>query len=311
MKYFRFVASVLVYFLFYLALAIPFGLFSSAPFVFTSESMYVIDKVVLYLSIYCLPYVLSYFALSKVLKKLSFEWPSLVVYLAHSSSLFFNDTYWARGMQVDSKILYFCLLYVPPLVVLSFLLKQKKTIKASRQASFAMSLIGARGWARPLVLTASLLSLMALGASCFVREHPPIQSPSGEYKIFAAIEGVSLIHLHLTNKEGVELDTVYSGASNAMKWALGWMPDEDIVVLQSSDIGPRAYDIENNRLVAKSYPFKDKHIQARAEELKSEKYGNSHEMGVSITYDSDEEIVDTCDNDDPKVECVTRPAQPD
>ena len=135
MKYFRFVASVLIYILFYLALAIPFGLFSSAPFVFKSESMYVIDKVVLYLLIYCLPYVLSYFSLSKIFKKESFEWPSLVVYLAYSSYLFFNGRYLARGMEVDSKVLYFCLLYIPPLIVLSFLLKQKKAIKASRQAS--------------------------------------------------------------------------------------------------------------------------------------------------------------------------------
>lgn len=174
-----------------------------------------------------------------------------------------------------------------------------------------MSLIEARGWARPLALTASLLSLMALWNSCSQREHPPIQSPSSEYRIFATIEEVSLIHLHLTNKEGVELDTVYSGASDAMKWALGWMPDEDVVVLQSSDIGTRGYDIVDNRLVAKSEPFKDKRIQARAEELKSEKYGSSREMGVSITYDIDGEVADTCENDDPEVECFTRPAQPD
>lgn len=174
-----------------------------------------------------------------------------------------------------------------------------------------MSLIKARHRAWQLALTASLLSLMALLNSCGQKEHSPIQSPSGEYSIFATIEEVSLIHLHLTNKEGVELDTVYSGASDAMKWALGWMPDEDVVVLQSSDIGTRGYDIVDNRLVAKSKAFEDKRIQARAEELKSEKYGNSHEMRVSITYDSDGEIIDSCVNDDPKAACVTRPAQPD
>ena len=118
-----------------MALAIPFGMFSSAPFVFESESMYVIDKVLLYLSIYYLPYVLSYFALSKVLKRLSFEWPFLVIYLAYSSYLFFNDMYFARGMEVDSKALYFCLLYIPPLVVLSFLSIQKKTSEPSQRAS--------------------------------------------------------------------------------------------------------------------------------------------------------------------------------
>ena len=135
MKFFRFVASVLIFILFYIALAIPFGFFSSAPFVFKSENMYVIDKVLLYFSIYYLPFVLSYFALSKVLKRLSFEWPLLVVYLAYSSYLFFNDMYLARGMEVDSKVLYFCLLYIPPLVVLGFLSIQKKTGEPSQRAS--------------------------------------------------------------------------------------------------------------------------------------------------------------------------------
>ena len=135
MKTLKFIASVLIFYVFHLAVALPLGFFSSAPFVFRSESMYLIDKVLLYLSIYYLPYVLSYFALSKVLKRLSFEWPFLVVYLAHSSYLFFNDMYDARGMEVDSKALYFCLLYIPPLVVLGFLSIQKRTSETSQRAS--------------------------------------------------------------------------------------------------------------------------------------------------------------------------------
>ncbi len=135
MTYFRFVASVLIYFLIWLVLAIPIGSFSSAPFIFKSESMYVIDKVLLYLLIYCSPYVLSYFALSKVVKRFSFEWPSLVVYLAYSSHLFFNDRYFMRGMEVDSRALYFFLLYTPALVVLGFLIKKKKANEPSSPAS--------------------------------------------------------------------------------------------------------------------------------------------------------------------------------
>ena len=127
MKYFRFVASVLIFFLFHMLLALVFGIFSSAPFVFKSESMYVIDKVLLYSSLYYVPYIVSYFVLSKVQPRISFKWPLFIVYLAISSYLFFNGTYWARGMEVDSKILYFCLLYVPPLVCLCLFLIQKKT----------------------------------------------------------------------------------------------------------------------------------------------------------------------------------------
>ena len=135
MKFFKFVASVLLFFLFYIALAIPFGMFSSAPFVFNSESMYVIDKVLLYFSTFYLPFALSYFVLSKVLKRLSFEWPLLLVYLGYSSYLFFNDRYFARGMEVDSKALYFCLLYIPPLAVLGFLWIQKRTSEPSQRES--------------------------------------------------------------------------------------------------------------------------------------------------------------------------------
>lgn len=136
MKHFRFVASVLIYSVLCFALAIPIGLFSSAPFIFESESMYVIDKTLLYLLIYCSPYVLSYFALSKVLKKSRFLWPSLVVYVAYSSYLFFNDMYFTRGMEVNSKALHFFLLYTPPLlVVFGVLIKQRKTSKPFRPAS--------------------------------------------------------------------------------------------------------------------------------------------------------------------------------
>jgi hypothetical protein len=174
----------------------------------------------------------------------------------------------------------------------------------------AMSLIKAGGRTRPLFVTAGLLSLVALLNFCARTAHPPITSPSGEYRIFATIEEVSLIKLHLTNKEGVELHAVNSGASDAMKWALGWMPGENVVVLQSSDIGTRAYDIVDNRLVAKPGAFENKRIQARAKILKSQKYGNSYEMDVTIKYEADGKIMDSCDNDDPKAECSTRPAQP-
>ena len=98
--------------------------------------MYVLDKVFLYLLVYCSPYVLSYFALSNVFKKLSFLGPALVVYVAYSSYLFFNDMYFARGAEVDPKPLYFILLYAPPLlVVLGILIAKRKAAEPSRPAS--------------------------------------------------------------------------------------------------------------------------------------------------------------------------------
>ena len=126
--------------------------------------------------------------------------------------------------------------------------------------------------ATPLAHTTCFLVLAALFNGCAPTDPTSIQSPSGKYRVFATIEEVSLIHIHLTNSEGVELDAVYSGASDAMKWALGWMTDEDVVVLQSSDVGTRAYDILDNHLVARPEAFKDEAIRSRADELRSEKY---------------------------------------
>jgi hypothetical protein len=130
MKTSKFIASVLIFYVFHQAVALPLGFFSSAPFVFRSESMYLIDKVLLYSSLYYSPYIISYFALCKILTRIKFKWPLVINYLATSSYLFFNNQYFARGMEVDSKVLYFCLIYIPPLVFLGLFLIQKRTNKS-------------------------------------------------------------------------------------------------------------------------------------------------------------------------------------
>ena len=50
------------------------------------------------------------------------------------------------------------------------------------------------------------------------------------------------------------------------------MPNENVIVLQSSDIGPRAYDVVNAQLIERPEAYKDESILARAEELYSERY---------------------------------------
>ncbi|MDX2412598.1 MAG: hypothetical protein QNK34_11635 [Woeseiaceae bacterium] len=90
--------------------------------------------------------------------------------------------------------------------------------------------------------------------------------------MFATKSDRGLVSVHLANAEGVEKHAVQSSASDAIKWALGWMSDEDVVVLQSSDIGTTAYDIVDNRLVPRVDAFKIEEIQARAEELYAERY---------------------------------------
>ena len=64
---------------------------------------------------------------------------------------------------------------------------------------------------------------------------------------------------------------MFTGASDAMKWAVGWTPTEDVVVLYSSDIGTIAYDIENGQLV--KIQRIDPEIRNHAERLYENKYG--------------------------------------
>jgi hypothetical protein len=55
-----------------------------------------------------------------------------------------------------------------------------------------------------------------------------------------------------------------------MKWAVGWMPDHDVVILYSSDLGSRAYRIESGRFVEVEAISKEQRDQAR--KLYEDKY---------------------------------------
>ena len=103
-----------------------------------------------------------------------------------------------------------------------------------------------------------------------------VRSPSGEYGVFATVndpdsnpDGHTHVIIHLVDDEGKELSSIDTRASDFSKWALGWMHDRDIVVLESSDIGPSTFRIEGAELVNEG--FSDA-ILPRACELYREKY---------------------------------------
>src|SRR5690606_22361907 len=84
----------------------------------------------------------------------------------------------------------------------------------------------------------------------------PIVSPSGRYEVLATVELTDpnapdhfAVVLHLRDAAGNALDSHVTRASHVMKWAVGWMPTEDIVIHQSSDIGNRAFAVREDRLV--------------------------------------------------------------
>ena len=118
-------------------------------------------------------------------------------------------------------------------------------------------------------------------ASCAERQSElgiTISSLSGEYGVFASLSSPDSpgtdhahnhVNIHLADDEGNELSSVDTRASPLSKWALGWMHDADIVVLESSDIGYRSFRVEGSQLVDNG---RSDAIQLRACELYQKKY---------------------------------------
>ena len=77
--------------------------------------------------------------------------------------------------------------------------------------------------------------------------------------------------IHLNDGSGKELHVYRSRAGDANKWALGWMPEKDVAILQSSDVGAMAFRIDEKRLLEISHISDE--MSSRAKVLKAEKYG--------------------------------------
>ena len=121
---------------------------------------------------------------------------------------------------------------------------------------------------QPIVLLAFSTILFGCGS----QDYPQADSPSGLYSVSTSKSEKGLVSIHLADAQGVEVHEIESSASDYIRWSIGWMPGEDVVVLQSSDIGLRAYSIIDNKLVERPDAYKDKSISNRAEELYSERY---------------------------------------
>jgi hypothetical protein len=78
------------------------------------------------------------------------------------------------------------------------------------------------------------------------------------------------VRLVLTDPEGRTLSALQTTASHVHKWAVGWMESEDVVVLQSSDVGDSAYAVSTNHVLFEVPITAQMH--ARANLLKTQKY---------------------------------------
>ena len=105
-------------------------------------------------------------------------------------------------------------------------------------------------------------------------------SPSGDFTVFPSVDArnknsrnYGIVMLHLAKTSGEAFPPVRTGAGDVQKWAVGWMPEEDIVVLYSSDIGTLAYKVEDAGLV-RIAELSDE-IHSRANELYATKYNRA------------------------------------
>jgi hypothetical protein len=111
-------------------------------------------------------------------------------------------------------------------------------------------------------------------------------SPTGGYAIFATVNRTdrdrpdyAFVVIHLLDPEGKELQVYRSRAGDASKWALGWMPDADVVILQSSDVGSMAFEISEDHL--KEISPLNEVMKSRAKILKAEKYATQNKAAAT------------------------------
>ena len=117
------------------------------------------------------------------------------------------------------------------------------------------------------------LVIAAIGAFFILTYEDPIntwESPSGEYGFVPSISEDGIVYFELYDKGDNPIDSIRTGASDFQKWAFGWHDEQDIVILYSSDIGTRAYSVQEDKLSEVS-PLTPA-IEAKAKALYTERY---------------------------------------
>lgn len=119
--------------------------------------------------------------------------------------------------------------------------------------------------------------IAAFLTSCLLldEETKLVESPTGNYFIKATVnrtdkskEDYAYVIIHVYDEEEKLFD-FNSRAGDAQKWALGWITKGDTIVLQTSDIGDRAWIIDTSGPVEIEMTNE---LHLRAKELNAEKY---------------------------------------
>ena len=106
----------------------------------------------------------------------------------------------------------------------------------------------------------------------------PISSPNGELTLTPSINRSKqdatkylCVAFDITDSSGTSLHHVQSSASDGMKWAIGWF-DDFTIVLQSRDIGPRAWKLHGDQTITEIPSPWSAELTEFADRLLAEKY---------------------------------------
>tara|TARA_R110002033_G_C3706505_1_gene221354 strand:- start:73 stop:465 length:393 start_codon:yes stop_codon:yes gene_type:complete len=124
----------------------------------------------------------------------------------------------------------------------------------------------------------TLILLTLTFTSCYFSDYESekSESPTGNFEIYATVnrtdkyaDNYADVIIHLYDKKNEKLTELNTGAGDANKWTIGWTEIGDTIVLQSSDIGNKAWILQNDE----PNEIKMTHeLNERAEFLKSKKY---------------------------------------
>ena len=107
---------------------------------------------------------------------------------------------------------------------------------------------------KPFLTIACIFCLI----SCIGRDYVSnkVISPSGKYYFISTVnrsdnskDDYADVIISLYSADEELISKVNTNAGDANSWAVGWENEKDIVILNSSDIGFRAWKFENNQFI--------------------------------------------------------------